>query len=769
MALTMPLADDAAIYEFSYTSGNSGVYQLAGAWGGFFTFLSEWPAGSSSIPIRVTDGSANTEISNATYDATANTLTVNGGVPLASTNGGALVNWSGRTRLLVHALVTSTAFPLCPTPPTAGQILVWDAVNHEWCPADLCALVTACLTFTAGAVSFGGNDWLWGLPAMSDSPTFTMSVWLYVSQSQMNAGNNHPTPSEFPQGDLFNSGGASANYIINSGQSANEVFQGAGDGRITAITSANPGVITMSGSHLIPSGARISPQGIIQTGWAGTAIDGDAGPPMPQVTAVSVTSNTITTNVDTTGFPAYSAGSNPNTSIFVANAFGGLFQDSALTKSAKFTTATPLVPNAWNHLLMSGDMNHASGSKIFQLALNDVVIANDVSSGEFSDADLAFSIGYTDPDLNENLSWQVGGNDEPGGGQQPQGIIGYASELWFAPGQFLDLTSSSNRHKFRDAVTGKPISLGTTGSLPTGTAPVIYQTMPRSPGSAYAALSLPVRVANTNGATLALSPGTLSNGITTTHTLTASFWLFGDVGDFTVFGASAGVFLFTTDPNNYANIYFTQHPATSHYPDCLTTVHVDLWDSATNSQEFHFTFPIAPTALQHGMNNVRFAVDMNQAIGMKVVHAYVNNASAAVTVVADTQNNLLTQFQDTTLDFFDAKIRAWIGQIWIAPNQFFDPVSDFIDSGGQPINLGADGSVVTGTAPSFYFNISGSQPADGLATNLGTGGSLTESGSMALLPDAAGWLKNSVGASGKNLALNSRSSTFTTAPSSPTD
>jgi hypothetical protein len=107
MALTMPVADDAAIFEYSYTTGEAGVYQLAGAWGGFFTFKFEWPAGAASIPIRVTDGSSNTEISNAAYDAGANTLTVIGS-PLASTNGGAFVNWTGRTRLLVHALVGAT-------------------------------------------------------------------------------------------------------------------------------------------------------------------------------------------------------------------------------------------------------------------------------------------------------------------------------------------------------------------------------------------------------------------------------------------------------------------------------------------------------------------------------------------------------------------------------------------------------------------------------------------------------------------------------------
>jgi hypothetical protein len=54
------------------------------------------------------------------------------------------------------------------------------------------------------------------------------------------------------------------------------------------------------------------------------------------------------------------------------------------------------------------------------------------------------------------------------------------SELYFAPGQWLDLTVAANVAKFRDPATGKPVSLGADGSLPTGTAPAIYLKNPYS-------------------------------------------------------------------------------------------------------------------------------------------------------------------------------------------------------------------------------------------------------------------------------------------------
>ena len=47
------------------------------------------------------------------------------------------------------------------------------------------------------------------------------------------------------------------------------------------------------------------------------------------------------------------------------------------------------------------------------------------------------------------------------------------AELYFAPGQYLDFSVVSNRRKFISA-NGKPVHLGSDGSLPTGTAPVVY-------------------------------------------------------------------------------------------------------------------------------------------------------------------------------------------------------------------------------------------------------------------------------------------------------
>jgi hypothetical protein len=51
-------------------------------------------------------------------------------------------------------------------------------------------------------------------------------------------------------------------------------------------------------------------------------------------------------------------------------------------------------------------------------------------------------------------------------------IDGMISELYFAPGQYLDLSNPANLAKFYNA--GYAVDLGSTGSIPTGTAPAVY-------------------------------------------------------------------------------------------------------------------------------------------------------------------------------------------------------------------------------------------------------------------------------------------------------
>ena len=54
------------------------------------------------------------------------------------------------------------------------------------------------------------------------------------------------------------------------------------------------------------------------------------------------------------------------------------------------------------------------------------------------------------------------------------GPLNQLSDVWFMPGVALDFDQPSERAKFIDQTTLKPVSLGTNGELPTGTAPPTY-------------------------------------------------------------------------------------------------------------------------------------------------------------------------------------------------------------------------------------------------------------------------------------------------------
>ena len=133
--------------------------------------------------------------------------------------------------------------------------------------------------------------------------------------------------------------------------------------------------------------------------------------------------------------------------------------DAAGSSSFRMESSTSYTTNAtWRHLLASWDTNFSAGNKLKHLYIND---ANDI--GTITDSSAAFTIDYT------RTAWTVARFTD----LSIRFFNGGLSEVYFAPGQFLDFSNSTNRRKFIDAG-GKPVNLGADGSTPTGTAPLIY-------------------------------------------------------------------------------------------------------------------------------------------------------------------------------------------------------------------------------------------------------------------------------------------------------
>lgn len=143
-----------------------------------------------------------------------------------------------------------------------------------------------------------------------------------------------------------------------------------------------------------------------------------------------------------------------------ANKFNFNFTSTAGASSFIYKSVASYTAGAtWYNVLSSWDTNHAAGAKVAQLYINDVSDCTVTL-----DADAAFDIAYA------STTWSLATNVNSLGTSNFNGCL---SEIYFAPGQYLDFSSSSNRRKFISA-TGKPVNLGTDGSTPTGTAPILY-------------------------------------------------------------------------------------------------------------------------------------------------------------------------------------------------------------------------------------------------------------------------------------------------------
>lgn len=131
-------------------------------------------------------------------------------------------------------------------------------------------------------------------------------------------------------------------------------------------------------------------------------------------------------------------------------------------------SASPL-PNgffgatAWHHIIMAWD--GAVGWSATRLYIDDVDKTPASNASNFV-ANLA--VNYTLFDY-----YSVGSIWDGVYGQFGDKADAAFAELYFAPGQYLDLSASANREKFRTAL-GKPADLGTDGSAATGTAPMVY-------------------------------------------------------------------------------------------------------------------------------------------------------------------------------------------------------------------------------------------------------------------------------------------------------
>lgn len=127
--------------------------------------------------------------------------------------------------------------------------------------------------------------------------------------------------------------------------------------------------------------------------------------------------------------------------------------NSSATQVLKYTSYE-VAQDAWIHVLMTWDMDDTTSSRVY---------TNDVTArASYSTFTSGQTIDYT------QSNFHVG---QDGGGIAY--FDGSLCEVYINLAETMDISNVTNRRKFIGA-DGKPVSLGQDGSLPTGTAPLIY-------------------------------------------------------------------------------------------------------------------------------------------------------------------------------------------------------------------------------------------------------------------------------------------------------
>tara|TARA_R100001377_G_scaffold76679_1_gene53691 strand:- start:1630 stop:2430 length:801 start_codon:yes stop_codon:yes gene_type:complete len=117
----------------------------------------------------------------------------------------------------------------------------------------------------------------------------------------------------------------------------------------------------------------------------------------------------------------------------------------------------------WHHACGSVDTRASANNNFFI----DDNLANGYRNGALNSGNVDFT----------NSEHTIGAlpSSEPGGARVNKYLLMSIYEFWIGHGQNFPLTTTSNRRKFINADL-TPVGLGSDGSTPTGTAPLIYMT-----------------------------------------------------------------------------------------------------------------------------------------------------------------------------------------------------------------------------------------------------------------------------------------------------
>lgn len=146
-------------------------------------------------------------------------------------------------------------------------------------------------------------------------------------------------------------------------------------------------------------------------------------------------------------------GSAFSVSLNTSNQFAIAGANAASAVILNINSSAYVAGPTWRHVLISCDMANAASRHIY---IND-------------SSDLATVTTYTNDTIdNTRTQWTIGAH-----GDASQKMNGCLAELWFTQGVYTDFSIVDNRRKFISSSL-RPVYLGNSGELPTGTSPICF-------------------------------------------------------------------------------------------------------------------------------------------------------------------------------------------------------------------------------------------------------------------------------------------------------
>ncbi len=386
-------------------------------------------------------------------------------------------------------------------------------------------------------------------------------------------------------------------------------------------------------------------------------------------------------------------------------------------------TTDPVINlNEWNHVMGSYDLLNGVGT----MCVNGFVVGNAIATITNDTIDHTRTLSY------------IGGRTNTG---TTGWINGDVAEIYYS-NEFIDLSIEANRRKFYTA-TGTPEDLGSDGSTPTGTAPMIY-----FKGDAS------VWNAGTNsgsGGNFTMAGSVVDSANEPVELVTQAVF-FDGANDYT---SKASDLTGAADGTDGTLSFWARFPTGE-------DIGYFVWDAvnASNFRVFsfqmirdgHATIPgVLSWSLRQPNNTVvcsgntttnyidaawhHFLVSWNST----TVKCYVDDVSDISIGTSPTGSNIDWTPGSWTFGATDntqaAKIHADVAEFWLT-NEYLNLDTEsnrrkFISgagAGAKPVFLGGDGSIPTGTAPLVYFK--GSRSPWNAGINQGSGGDFTMTGAV---------------------------------------